>query len=143
MKRYLTQILLLSGLLTVTCKKENRPAVEEMATINGNWSLASYSGGVAGFKHRKADAKPLVTLIITQSGSYSQYSNGNLEKQGNYTVLKQYPFNTTLTADALKIDNDILGSVSLHQGNQDTLYITPLPQWPDAMTYEYTRSNIR
>jgi len=143
MKKYFTQALLLLTLLAVACKKENRPANKGAATINGNWSLASYSGGVAGFKHRKADASPAITLTITDNGSYRQYSNGNLALQGYYTVLKDYPFSKTLTADALKIDNDIMGSVSLQLGSQDTLYITPLPQWPDAMTFEYVRSHMR
>ncbi len=130
-------------LCLAACKKDNRPADKKEPTINGNWTLTSYSGGVAGFKHRQADANPLVTLNITADGVYRQYNNGALATQGSYTVLKDFPFGKTLTADALKVDNDILGAVSLKLGNQDTLYITPLPQWPDAMTLEYTRSNIR
>jgi hypothetical protein len=143
MKRHFSHALLFMTLLAVACKKDNRITDTLLKTINGNWSLASYSGGIAGFKHRQADTNPKVTLIITDKGLYSQYNDGNLATQGNYTVLKNYPFSKSLTADALKIDNDVLGSVRLHLGNQDTLYITPLPQWPDAMTYEYVRSPIR
>jgi len=140
MKKLMFGVLLLC---MAACKKENRPLDTKGTTINGNWSLASYSGGIAGFRHRQADANPQVTLSITADGVYRQYNNGNLATQGNYAVLKDYPFSKTFTADALKIDNDVLGSVRLQLGNQDTLYITPLPQWPDAMTFEYTRSNIR
>jgi hypothetical protein len=140
MKKLMFGVMLLC---LAACKKENQPADTKATTINGNWTLASYSGGVAGFKHRPADTAPKVTLNITADGVYRQYNNGNLAMQGNYAVLKDYPFSKTLTADALRIDNDVLGSVRLHLGNQDTLYITPRPQWPDAMTFEYTRSNIR
>ncbi len=141
MKKLTFGVMLLC--LAAACKKENRSDNKKEPTINGNWTLASYSGGVAGFKHRKADVNPLITLNITADGVYRQYNNGAIATQGSYTVLKNFPFGNTLTADALKVDNDILGAVSLRAGNQDTLYITPLPQWPDAMTLEYTRSNMR
>lgn len=140
MKKLLFGMMLLS---LAACKKENRPTDEKKPTINGTWTLASYSGGVAGFKHRQADATPLVTLSITADGIYRQYNNGTLATQGSYTVLKDYPFSKTFTANALRINNDVLGAISLRTGNQDTLFITPLPQWPDAMTLEYTRLNLR
>ncbi len=139
MKKLLFCVLLLS---LSACKKENRPVDKQEPTINGNWMLVSYSGGVAGFKNRRADANPIITLSLTAEGVYKQYNNGQLAAQSSYTILKDYPFSKTLTADALKIDTDVLGAVSLRSGNQDTLCITPLPQYPDAMTFEYVRPYV-
>ncbi len=128
---------LIALMTAVACKKENKPAGP--LTIVGNWKLSSYSGGVAGFRHKTVDAGTNMQLAFGDDGIYRQYDKGALTTQDQYSIIKNYAFTNYYTQDALQVGNKIAGAMSLTRGTQDTLFITPLAGNPDVMTFEYVK----
>ncbi len=128
---------LIAMMTAVACKKENKPA--SPLTIVGNWKLSSYSGGIAGFRHKTIDAGTNVLLAFGEDGSYRQYDKGALTTQDQYSIIKNYAFTNYYTQDALQVGSKIAGAVSLNRGTQDTLFITPGVGYSDVMTFEYVK----
>ncbi|RYE25854.1 MAG: hypothetical protein EOP45_04410 [Sphingobacteriaceae bacterium] len=137
--RHFFFLLLISTLVITGCKKADNKELKSSSLIVGSWRLNSYSGGIAGFRHRAANAGTVVKLVFGSDGTYRQYINGSIQLQDKYTVLNKYQFSKDYVSNALQVSDDIVGAYSITTGTQDTLFITPVPNWPDAMTSEYVK----
>ncbi|WP_342648501.1 hypothetical protein [Mucilaginibacter sp. CSA2-8R] len=135
--RFAFLLLFVTTLAAIACKKENKQS--DPLTIVGMWKYSSYSGGIAGFKHKAVDAGTNMQLAFGDGGSYRQFDNGATTTQDKFSIIKNYAFTSYYTRDALQLGNKIAGEVSLKRGSQDTLFITPAAGYPDVMTFEYVK----
>lgn len=137
-KSFTIQLLFILLALTA-CKKSGSEKLNSSKLIIGGWNLASYSGGIAGFRHYPVASHTNLTLTFDIDGTYKVYNNGSISNQTTYSIIKNYQFSKSYIKDALKIGNDIYVECEIIQGKQDTLFVTPSPDSPDSMTDEYVR----